>query len=42
MQSHGPMRRNGPIHADAAIRPTANGHAFEYADGTPYFMLGDT
>jgi hypothetical protein len=24
------------------IRPTANGHAFEYADGTPFFLLGDT
>ncbi|NQV35487.1 MAG: DUF4038 domain-containing protein [Phycisphaeraceae bacterium] len=24
------------------IRATANGHAFEYADGTPFFMLGDT
>lgn len=24
------------------IRPTPNGHAFEYADGTPFFLLGDT
>lgn len=24
------------------IRPSANGHAFEYADGTPYFLVGDT
>jgi len=24
------------------LRPTANGHALQYADGTPYFMLGDT
>jgi hypothetical protein len=24
------------------LRPTANGHALEYADGTPFFMLGDT
>lgn len=24
------------------IRPSANGHAFEYADGTPFFLLGDT
>ena len=24
------------------IRATANGHAFEFADGTPYFLLGDT
>jgi len=24
------------------VRPSANGHAFEYADGTPYFLLGDT
>ncbi|MBN1218335.1 MAG: DUF4038 domain-containing protein [Anaerolineae bacterium] len=24
------------------IRPTANGHALEYADGTPFFLIGDT
>jgi hypothetical protein len=24
------------------IKATANGHAFEYADGTPFFLLGDT
>ncbi len=24
------------------LKPTANGHALEYADGTPYFLLGDT
>jgi hypothetical protein len=24
------------------VRATANGHAFEYADGTPFFVLGDT
>jgi hypothetical protein len=24
------------------IRPSANGHALEYADGTPCFLLGDT
>jgi len=24
------------------IRATASGHAFEYADGTPYFLTGDT
>jgi hypothetical protein len=24
------------------VRPSANGHAFEYADGTPFFLLGDT
>jgi len=24
------------------IRAAANGHAFEYADGTPFFLLGDT
>ena len=24
------------------IRATANGHAFEFADGTPFFLLGDT
>ena len=24
------------------IRPTSNGHALQYADGTPFFMVGDT
>ena len=24
------------------VRATANGHAFDYADGTPYFLVGDT
>lgn len=24
------------------LRPSGNGHAFEYADGTPFFLLGDT
>ena len=24
------------------IRATPNGHAFEYADGTPFFLMGDT
>jgi hypothetical protein len=24
------------------IRPTANGHAFQYADGTPFLLIGDT
>ncbi len=24
------------------LRPTKNGHALEYADGTPYFAVGDT
>jgi hypothetical protein len=24
------------------IRPSDNGHALEYADGTPFFLLGDT
>ena len=24
------------------IRPSANGHAFQYADGTPYLLIGDT
>lgn len=24
------------------IRPSANGHAFNYADGTPFFLVGDT
>jgi hypothetical protein len=24
------------------IRPSANGHAFQYADGTPFLLIGDT
>jgi hypothetical protein len=24
------------------VQPSGNGHAFEYADGTPFFLLGDT
>jgi len=24
------------------VRPSANGHAFEYDDGAPFFLLGDT
>lgn len=24
------------------LRPTPNGHSFNYADGTPFFMIGDT
>ncbi len=24
------------------VRPNANGHALQYADGTPFFMIGDT
>jgi len=24
------------------VRPSANGHAFQYADATPFFLLGDT
>ena len=24
------------------LRPTANGHALQYADGAPFFLLGDT
>jgi hypothetical protein len=24
------------------IRPSANGHALQYSDGTPFFMVGDT
>jgi hypothetical protein len=24
------------------VRPTANGHALQYTDGTPFFLLGDT
>ena len=24
------------------LRPTANHHALEHADGTPFFALGDT
>lgn len=36
MEKHDNANRRG------MIRATANGHAFEYSDGTPYFMLGDT
>lgn len=24
------------------VRPTSNGHALQFADGTPFFMIGDT
>ncbi|MGB2824763.1 MAG: DUF5060 domain-containing protein, partial [Phycisphaerae bacterium] len=24
------------------VQPTPNGHAFQYADGTPFFLMGDT
>ena len=24
------------------VRPSANGHAFQYADGTPFLLIGDT
>ena len=34
-------RRQNPCRR-GMIRATANGHAFEYADGTPYFLMGDT
>ncbi len=34
-QADNPCRRG-------MVRATANGHAFEYADGTPFFLLGDT
>ncbi|UCD50251.1 MAG: DUF4038 domain-containing protein [Phycisphaerales bacterium] len=35
------QRRQNPCRR-GMIRATANGHAFEYADGTPYFLTGDT
>lgn len=34
-KSENPVRRG-------FIRPTPNGHALQYADGTPFFMVGDT
>jgi hypothetical protein len=34
-QADNPCRRG-------MVWATANGHAFEYADGTPFFLLGDT
>jgi hypothetical protein len=36
-----PERRANP-NRRGVLRPTANGHALEYADGTPFFLLGDT
>ena len=36
-----PKRTPCPLVA-GFIKPSANGHAFEYADGTPYLLLGDT
>ena len=34
-KTNNPLRRG-------FIQPTENGHAFEYADGTPFILLGDT
>jgi hypothetical protein len=34
-------KRQNPVRR-GFLRSTANGHALEYADGTPYFMVGDT
>jgi hypothetical protein len=34
-KANNPLRRG-------FIKPTENGHAFEYADGTPFILLGDT
>ena len=34
--------RNENICRRGFIRPTPNGHAFEHADGSPYFLVGDT
>ena len=34
------MEQNSNRHG--FIRPTANGHALQYADGTPFFLTGDT
>jgi hypothetical protein len=34
------LRQNPNRHG--FLRATANGHALQYADGTPYFLLGDT
>jgi hypothetical protein len=33
---------NNPLHAHGPVRIAANKHHFEYADGTPFFWLGDT
>jgi hypothetical protein len=34
--------KSGNICRRGFLRPTPNGHAFEHADGTPFFLLGDT
>lgn len=34
-------KKNNP-NRHGFIRSTSNGHALQYADGTPYFMIGDT
>ncbi len=39
-RSEGDLLKNPNFHG--FIKPTKNGHALEYADGTPFFMLGDT
>ncbi|MCD6394326.1 MAG: DUF5060 domain-containing protein, partial [Planctomycetes bacterium] len=36
-----PQKKQNPSRR-GMIKSSANGHAFEYADGTPYFLLGDT
>ncbi len=36
-----PEKRENPCRR-GMIKASANGHAFEYADGTSYFLLGDT
>ena len=39
----GPRRRSRRIPTGAGfLRSTPNGHALEYADGTPFFLVGDT
>jgi hypothetical protein len=34
--------KNANANRRGFLRATANGHALEYADGTPFFLLGDT
>ncbi|MES2657044.1 MAG: DUF4038 domain-containing protein [Verrucomicrobiota bacterium] len=33
---------NLPIYQHGFVKPSTNGHYFTYADGTPFFYLGDT
>jgi hypothetical protein len=37
----GPEKQQNP-NRRGFLRPTVNGHALQYADGTPFFLLGDT